>query len=518
MKMLFGLLFVLLASNFTAPTPSALAQTAGPATSVTAPIAGACYKGGGQTQVTWLIGPNSNHTYISYHGGDSNSPIHPTQTNISGGHPVNGLSLSWTTPLITASDLKIYAEGHTVNHSRVGSGAFSGTFSVDSSGPSAPVLSRRCVYPTCGGIAPSTEIIWSISTDTGCEGLTGYEVFRDDKHIAYTQINSFTDTDVAAGKTYRYKVSAYDDFGFANSNILSVTTGVAPQTQPPAPTNLTLKIAKTGNGGGAVTATGIDCGVDCEQQYPSGTLVNLNAVSDFNSKFIGWSGDCLAVGTHTCQTTVDASKTITANFTKVKLYTLTLVKAGSGNGMVSSSVMPGIKCGDVCTLSYKEGSVVFLNATADEVSEFNGWAGDCLGIGTHTCKTTINNNLTVTANFDKAQMYTLTIKNAGDGSGTIIYKDGASCRTECKEAVKNGTELTLKATADSGSELENFSGDCLGIGSGICRVTMDGDKTITFSFKNNTQGSYKILGLIAVVAGLAYALWRKSKKHIGVPK
>ena len=99
MKMLFGLLFVLLASNFTAPTPSALAQTAGPATSVTAPIAGACYKGGGQTHVTWLIGPNSNHTYISYHGGDSNSPIHPTQTNISGGHPVNGLSLSWTTPL-----------------------------------------------------------------------------------------------------------------------------------------------------------------------------------------------------------------------------------------------------------------------------------------------------------------------------------------------------------------------------------------------------------------------------------
>ena len=243
--MLFGLLFVLLASNFTAPTPSALAQTAGPATSVTAPIAGACYKGGGQTHVTWLIGPNSNHTYISYHGGDSNSPIHPTQTNISGGHPVNGLSLA-DNAAITASTK--FMQKVILSTTAVLAPELFPELCVDSSGPSAPVLSRRCVYPTCGGIAPSTEIIWSISTDTGCEGLTGYEVFRDDKHIAYTQINSFTDTDVAAGKTYRYKVSAYDDFGFANSNILSVTTGVAPQTQPPAPTNLTLKIAKTGNG------------------------------------------------------------------------------------------------------------------------------------------------------------------------------------------------------------------------------------------------------------------------------
>ena len=124
MKMLLGLLFVLLAGNFTTPTPSALAQTTGPATSVTAPVGGACLKGGSREQIVWLVGPNSNHAYISYHGGDSNNPAYPTQTNISGGHPAGGTSLNWTTPAITASNIKIYAEAHTTSHTRIGAGAF----------------------------------------------------------------------------------------------------------------------------------------------------------------------------------------------------------------------------------------------------------------------------------------------------------------------------------------------------------------------------------------------------------
>lgn len=302
----------------------------------------------------------------------------------------------------------------------------------------------------------------------------------------------------------------------ASSTKPTSTVPTAPPTNnPPAP--FTLKIAKTGTGDGVVTGISINCGADCEQEFTSGTMIVLNAVGDYTSKFIGWTGDCLAIGTHTCQTTMDKSKTVSAGFTKVKLYTLTLAKAGTGDGMVSSSVMPGIKCGDVCSLSYKEGTVVFLNSAEDATSEFTGWNGDCLGIGTHTCKTTINNNVTVTANFDKVQMYTLTIKNAGNGSG-VVTKDGIECRTECNETVKKGAEFTLKATADAGSKFENFSGDCLGIGSDICRVIMDGDKTITFSFTNNTQGSYKTLAGIAVVGGLLYALWRKFGKHIGVPK
>src|SRR3989344_3891624 len=193
MKILFGLLFVLLAGNLSAPTPSASAQTTGPATiNVTAPAGGACYKGGISAPITWTMDQQTaHHAYVSYHGGDSNNPVFSTQTNLTGGHPTNGLSLNWTTPLITASDIKIYAEAHNANHGRIGSGASSGTFGIDSSGPTAPVLSRRCIFPACGGAAPSNILDWSQSTDAGCEGLVGYEVFRNGKHIAYTQINSF---------------------------------------------------------------------------------------------------------------------------------------------------------------------------------------------------------------------------------------------------------------------------------------------------------------------------------------
>ncbi len=288
-----------------------------------------------------------------------------------------------------------------------------------------------------------------------------------------------------------------------------------PANNPPAP--LTLKIGKTGNGGGVVTGIGINCGADCEQEYTSGTVITLNAVGDATSKFIGWTGDCLSTGTHTCQTTMDKSKTVAAGFTKVKLYTLTLTKGGTGDGMVSSTVMPGIKCGDVCSLSYKEGAVVFLNAEENATSEFKGWSGgSCLAIGSHTCKLTVTNNMAVTATFDAAQMYTLAIEKTGNGSGTVVG-DGIDCGSKCKESFKKGTVVTLHATADQVSKFDHFAGDCVGIGAGICRTTMDSDKTITFFFKGLTQMTYLVVGGIAVVAGLLLA-WRRRvsrHKHIG---
>ncbi|RMD71232.1 MAG: hypothetical protein D6819_02230 [Gammaproteobacteria bacterium] len=56
-------------------------------------------------------------------------------------------------------------------------------------------------------------------------------------------------------------------------------------------------------------------------------------------------------------------------------YTLTVQKAGTGTGTVTSDP-PGIDCGADCSETYTSGTLVILTATPDADSAFAGWGGD----------------------------------------------------------------------------------------------------------------------------------------------
>jgi outer membrane protein OmpA-like peptidoglycan-associated protein len=76
-------------------------------------------------------------------------------------------------------------------------------------------------------------------------------------------------------------------------------------------------------------------------------------------------------------------------------YTLTVQKAGSGSGTVTSSPS-GIDCGSDCTETYNAGMIVTLTAVAAPGSIFEGWSGGgCSGTG--TCAVTMDTSKTVTA-------------------------------------------------------------------------------------------------------------------------
>ncbi len=82
-------------------------------------------------------------------------------------------------------------------------------------------------------------------------------------------------------------------------------------------TTFLLKVEKDGTGVGTVTGPGINCGLDCQERYVSGTTVPLAANPALGSVFASWSDDddCAAAGTDpACEIVMDADKTVTATF------------------------------------------------------------------------------------------------------------------------------------------------------------------------------------------------------------
>jgi PASTA domain/Divergent InlB B-repeat domain len=126
--------------------------------------------------------------------------------------------------------------------------------------------------------------------------------------------------------------------------------------------------------------------------------VTLTATASAGSTFAGWSGGGCS-GTGTCAVTLNSDTTVTATFNAVPVTrTLTVSRAGSGSGGVTSSPA-GIDCGSTCSGTFDQGTPVTLTATASAGSTFAGWSGGgCSGTG--TCAVTLNSDTTVTATFN----------------------------------------------------------------------------------------------------------------------
>ena len=159
-----------------------------------------------------------------------------------------------------------------------------------------------------------------------------------------------------------------------------------------------LHASLAGLGTGTVTGTGIPCPGACSQSYVHGTVVTLSATPTSGSTFVGWSGGGCA-GTGDCTVTMSSDQTVTATFNAAPpgTHTLTVVKAGSGSGTVTSGPA-GIDCGSACDAAFTSGTQVTLTATPAFGSVFAGWGGACTG-STQTCKVTLSADQSVTASF-----------------------------------------------------------------------------------------------------------------------
>ena len=167
-------------------------------------------------------------------------------------------------------------------------------------------------------------------------------------------------------------------------------------TMPAAATTVTANYAAAAYALTVVNGTG-------SGTYPAGKVVTIVAnAPPAGQVFLNWSGAAVAnpAAATTTLTMPAANTTVTANYTAVPTYTLTVVNgAGSGN--------------------YAAGTVVPITANAPPTGQsFVNWTGAAVA-NANAATTTLTmpaSNATVTANFAAVPTYTLTVVN-GTGSG-----------------------------------------------------------------------------------------------------
>ena len=186
--------------------------------------------------------------------------------------------------------------------------------------------------------------------------------------------------------------TAFNDYSMSTGTPFTIVIG-----QP-------LSVTRNGSSTGTVTADSgaINCGATCSDIYP-GTVVTLTAVPAAGAAFVGWTGAC--TGTGTCVVTVNALKTVNAQFDVVGATVgLTVTKSGLGTGTVTSTPA-GINCGATCLFSFSTNALVTLTPTPAADSSFASWSGACTGTG--ACVVTMNVAKSVDAVFDLSLRPTL---------------------------------------------------------------------------------------------------------------
>jgi predicted lipoprotein with Yx(FWY)xxD motif len=101
-------------------------------------------------------------------------------------------------------------------------------------------------------------------------------------------------------------------------------------------------------------------------------------------------------------------------------------------------------------------------------------------------------NLTATVQLTPAAgAHTLTVTNAGTGSGTVQSSPAGieACASSCAHAFSDGTAVTLTATPDGYSTFAGWSGGgCTG--TGACQLTVNADTGVTATFNTAGGGGY----------------------------
>ncbi len=213
------------------------------------------------------------------------------------------------------------------------------------------------------------------------------------------------------GQTYKIGI-----YGFSNYAVGNYRLRIYPGAFTPL--KYTISGAKSGTGSGTVFTNrteGVNCGSVCSFQVNDDAYVEMRAVADEGSKFVGWENAPDCPGTIPCWFNAESNRTLTAVFTDLLHKTLTV--STSGAGTVTSSPA-GISCGATCSHTFDTGTLVTLTAKPAPGYALSGWGGACSGKA--ACQVTMDDEAEVSATFVKVA---LTLKT---GKAKLNLKKGTA--------------------------------------------------------------------------------------------
>ena len=253
---------------------------------------------------------------------------------------------------------------------------------------------------------------------------------------------------------------------------------------------LTVSIQKKGLGAVVSQPEGMDCGNTCIGYFHPGTSMELYPLAPPESGygFSGWEGGCSGAGV--CSLTVDSNISVTAKFTQLPRYRITVTRPTGGRVQgfpVNSSGSPGIaeiSCPPTCTGKYYKGQVVVFEAQAFDAYYLKGWHG-CTVQSDNTCKVVLERpNMHVKAIFKKKPKFELTIRKNTHGSVETSLPEGncAAYKTKCVFKVTEGSEVLLIMKPKPGRTYIGWAGDCADTNP-ECRLIMNQDRFVEAVFE-----------------------------------
>jgi uncharacterized repeat protein (TIGR02543 family) len=202
--------------------------------------------------------------------------------------------------------------------------------------------------------------------------------------------------------------------------------------------------------------------------YAPGSSVTLTAIPNSGYTFVNWTEGTNIVSTEPIYiSTLNASRTLVANFAATSGNTFTLNTIANNGTVVKNPVLA----------SYNSGATVQLTATPSLGYVFSSWSGDATG-SQNTVTVTMNADKTVTANF----------LPVGNGfTLDVIANNGSVLKNPVLASYTDGATVQLTATPSLGYVFSSWSGDATGTQNTVT-VTMNADKTVTANFLPDNNG------------------------------
>ncbi len=193
-------------------------------------------------------------------------------------------------------------------------------------------------------------------------------------------------------------------------------------------------------------------------------VVDITATPASGYFFVNWSGDVADANSATTTVTMDADKTVTANFAAIT-YTLTVTAPTNGSIDLDPETTGNV---------YAEDQVVTVTAVPSTGYLFDAWTGDVADSTAAETTVTMDADKTIGATFvECTKTLTMGVNDTQMGSTTPATGDNTQ---SCDATV------TITATPEDGYTFVNWTGDVADANSATTTVTMDTDKTVTANF------------------------------------